>query len=278
VTNNNYFTYITNNIAQKLQSLWSLTDIIAEGAKKTYFAVADLFQGFDITELVANWGTRQVSPAPEASLEAASLLMNAKAADQSKLDLAENGDYLVTYGTDSTRGEIQLSGSSQIAQGEAKIFFDFSFSSIISDKVPLKVLLTPTEANSGQLYVPEKSRYGFVVKQANGGGDVKFDWLVIARRKGFDADFPATASASFSPTPIPEPTPSPSTTPLPSETPTPTPSQGPPLVTPEPTPSPSITPEITPTPIVTPAPTPIPDPTPTPTPTPDPTPEPTPAP
>jgi hypothetical protein len=116
--------------------------------------------------------------------------------------------------------------------GEAKVYFDYSFTAIISDKVPLKVLVTPTTNTiRGQLYVERKSVYGFVVKELNGMSDGKFDWLVIARRKGYEGnDATASASADFSAgSQAPEttgggisstPAPTPEATPVPSETPT----------------------------------------------------------
>src|SRR3989338_2859733 len=134
-------------------------------------------------------------------------------------------------GVDSARGEIVLSGSSDLIGGEAKVFFDFSFTSIISRDVPLKVLITPTTFIQGQIYVSDKTPYGFVVKGLNGALDGKFDWLVIARRKGYDTDI-NTPTPSDSPTPTPDvsPTPTPDVSPTPSLTPDATPSP-----TPEPT-------------------------------------------
>mgnify|MGYP001593850187 CR=1 FL=1 len=110
----------------------------------------------------------------------------------------------------------------------------------------------------GQIYVSDKTPYGFVVKGLNGALDGKFDWLVIARRKGYEgtdgtslkvSEFNSstgfqsstgfnslTGSASASPELIPESSPSP------------TPSA------PAPSPSPSVsefqslTPESSPTP------------------------------
>jgi hypothetical protein len=281
-----------------VKTIWAKGDAIVEGIRKTYYAVADLFPNVDLATMVANWISRDVMISQDASLEETSVFagQGAQAAKQSKTDLAENGSYLATYGVDSTRGEIQLSGSSDLVMGEAKIYFDYSFTAIISDKVPLKILLTPTTNTiRGQLYTAQKSVYGFVVRELNGASDGKFDWLVIARRKGYEgADISATASASadFStssqtpgttgggttstpaPTPLettaagdslpltgqtPTPTPETTVTPTPSETPTPTPS-----VTPE------ITPEATPVPSETPSPTPetTPEPTPEITPTP----------
>ncbi|MEK7154452.1 MAG: hypothetical protein AAB792_02760, partial [Patescibacteria group bacterium] len=256
-----------------VKTIWAKGDAIVEGVRKTYYAVADLFPNVDIGLMVASWVGRDVMISQDASLEETSLFagQGAQAAKQSKTDLAENGNYLATYGVDSTRGEIQLSGSSDLVVGEAKIYFDYSFSSIISDKIPLKILITPTTNSiGGQLYTAQKSVYGFIVRELNGASDGKFDWLAIARRKGYEgADATASASADFTPTPTPAPAPqwaplqTPTPSPAPTESPTPTPTE---TLIPTPTPTPTETPS--PSPSETPTPMPLPSESPTPTPTP----------
>ncbi|MEK9158190.1 MAG: tail fiber domain-containing protein [Patescibacteria group bacterium] len=257
---------IANAVMLRVQNLWASGDIISEGIKKTYYSVASIFDGIpDIASSISNWASRDVviDPRADNSTKSAFTGNSAQAAGESKVDLKENGAYLATYGVDSTRGEIQLSGSSQIINGEAKVFFDFSFSSIISDQTPIKVITTPTSIMQGQLYVDSKSQYGFVVKELNSQDTGTFDWLVIARRKGFDTD-------SATPTPTVSPEPTPSSTPEPTGTPEPTPdSTGSPQATPDstPEPTPSSTPSETPTPTSEPEATPEPEVTPTPEPT-----------
>ena len=273
---------IASAVLTKVQSLWASGDIIAEGIKKTYYNTRTVLVSqigeFDLASVFNNWLSREITISPNADTATRSLFSGsaAQAADQSKVDLQENGSYLATYGVDSTRVETQLSGSSKLVFGEAKIYFDYSFTSLISDKAPIRVLITPTSNIRGQIYVDQKSIYGFTVKELNGADDgAGFDWLVIARRKGFDSDISGTASSSLNLSPSPSPTESsaPSPTPLPSESPSSTPAPSPsdaPTPTPEPTPSPSSTPEPTP------SPTPTPESTSSPTielPTPEPSPE-----
>ncbi len=237
---------LAHAVMTRVQSLWATGDMIAEGIKKTYYA---------FTGSIDNWTTRTIAISNEASDTTKALFTGAQAqaADQSKVDLAEDGAYLATYGVDSTRGEIQLSGSAQMVNGEARVFFDSSFSSVISGTAAIKVILTPTGASMGQLYVDSKSQFGFVVKELNAMDNVTFDYLVIARRKGFDTDIQST------PTPTPTPAPEAVSAPEPEQT---------PEISPTPTPevTPEITPEVTPepTPEVTPESTPTPDPAPTP--------------
>jgi hypothetical protein len=268
-----------------VKDLWAKGDIIAEGIRKTYYAVADLFPGVDINLMATNWLTRNIEISQSAGLDNTSLFagQGAQAAGQSKTDLAENGNYLATYGVDSTRGEVQLSGSSDLLGGEAKIYFDYSFTAVISDKIPLKVLVTPTTMMQGQIYVAQKTIYGFVVRGLNGASDGKFDWLAIARRKGYEGSDAVSPSPTPTPQGAPLQTPEPMPTPLepttasgslpltgqaPSESPAPIPSETPasPAGGPTPTPSPSATPEPTPSPSETPTPTPSETPTPTETP------------
>lgn len=112
---------------------------------------------------------------------------------------------------DSTCGGIQLSDTSELVAGEVRVFYDFSFTSIISNKTPIRVIVTPTTNTiRGQLYVDTKNEYGFMVKELNGASAGTFDWLVIARRKGYEDIEPTpTPSSSVTPTPSesPEPTP-----------------------------------------------------------------------
>ncbi|MDP3731089.1 MAG: hypothetical protein Q8R34_01170, partial [bacterium] len=250
-----------------VQRIWATGDMIAEGAKKTYFKAADALVlqlgEFDLSIAASSWLSREVMISPKAddATRATFSGPGAQAADQSKVDLLENGSYLATYGVDSTRGEIQLSGTSKLSYGEAKVYFDYSFTSVISETAPIRIFLTPTSNMIGQLYVATKTPYGFIAKTLNGAADgVEFDWLVVARRKGFED------TVSPTPDPTPEPTPAPSESPTPTPTPTPTPE---PSLSPSPEPTPSPTPE----PTASPTPEPFPSPSETPSPTPEPTPE-----
>ena len=240
--------------------------------------------------MFSGWLSRDVSLAPNVDDQTRSMFEGngAKAADQSKLDMEENGSYLATYGVDSTRGEIQLTGTGDLVSGEARIYFDFSFTSVISDQVPLKVLLTPvTDTITGQLYVANKTSYGIIIKELNGSSTGKFDWMAIARRKGFEDKVAPTPTlipdSSSVPTPTPDTIPAPSieSTPTSAGDATPTPTPIPDALiestpTPTPDPIPTFTPEATPT--LTPSPTPEPTPTPAPEAPTEPTPESTPAP
>ncbi|KKR22839.1 MAG: S-layer domain-containing protein [Candidatus Yanofskybacteria bacterium GW2011_GWD2_39_48] len=263
---------LAENITAMFKSIWAKGDVIAEGINKTYHSTISAFNwNFDLPMMFSGWLSRDVSLAPNVDDQTRSMFEGngAKAADQSKLDMEENGNYLATYGVDSTRGEIQLTGTGDLVNGEARIYFDFSFTSVISDQVPLKVLLTPvTDTITGQLYVATKTPYGIIVKELNGSSTGKFDWMAIARRKGFEdkvAPTPTSTPDSNSvPAPTSDTTPAPSTEPIP-------------VLVGDITTTPTPQPEVSSLPVETPTPTPEVPADPTPTPTPEPTPEATPA-
>ena len=244
-------------VLTKVQNLWASGDIIAQGIKKTYFATTTILVNSmgTMSDLVSNWSSRSIAISNTADDTTKALFTgnSAQAADQSKVNLEQNGAYLATYGVDSTRGEIQLSGSSSLVAGEAKVFFDYSFSSVISATTPIKLITTPTSIMQGQLYVDSKSQYGFVVKELNSMDTGTFDWLVIARRKGYE-DRTSSSSLNIESLNMTTPTPTPDLSTESSggqATPSPTPD-----VSPSPTPAPSDTSAPTPAPSDTPTPTP----------------------
>ncbi|MEK7121728.1 MAG: tail fiber domain-containing protein, partial [Patescibacteria group bacterium] len=122
---------------------------------------------------------------------------NAALAETSKLFVASETATDTSYKTYSLQGsreEIQISGSSTLVMSAdadgtrfagIKIKFDESFIAATSETEPIKVIVTPTTRLNGSLYVSQKSRFGFEVREINSqdeGG--MFDWIVIARKKG----------------------------------------------------------------------------------------------
>ncbi|MBI2625015.1 MAG: hypothetical protein HYW70_01645, partial [Candidatus Nealsonbacteria bacterium] len=115
---------------------------------------------------------------------------NAVLAEDSKLEVQGETDSetsFVTYSIQSARKEIMVSGSASLITSEnggveAKIVFHPSLSSVLSDKVPIRVLVTPTSITQGGLYVAEKSIYGFTIKELNWQeAGAAFDWIMIGR-------------------------------------------------------------------------------------------------
>jgi hypothetical protein len=285
---------LENAVITKVQTLWAKVDVIIEGITKTYHKTTDAFDWeFDLATMVNSWLGRDITLSPNIDDSSRSMFEGngAQASDQSKLDMEDNGNYLATYGVDSTRGEIQLTGTANLANGEARVYFDFSFTSVISDQVPIKVLLTPTtDTINGQLYTATKTTYGFIIKELNASSTGKVDWMVIARRKGYEDRVAPTPTPEDTATTTTDASLSPDTTPTETTTTESTPNPNPDTsttTTPEPTPEPAPVPDPTPAPTETTTPTtptteettpPTPTPTPTPIPTPIPTPDTTPTP
>ena len=152
--------------------------------------------------------------------------------------VAEDASEKEMFGLSSAKVELTLSGTGRLENGSSMIdlsLIDPDFIKNISAETPLKVIVTLTEPANG-IYVAEKSAYSFRVAELNAGtSDAAFDWIVVARRKGYD-DPPAEVATPIEPTPAPsEPAPS---EPAPSE-PAPAPSE--PAPTSE-TPAPEIPP------------------------------------
>ncbi len=86
----------------------------------------------------------------------------------------------------SPHNEIQTSGQGRMQNGKAIIKFDPEFSELLSDNHNMRVIVTPQEQCNG-LFVAHKSSKGFIVEELlNGKSDAAFDWIAIARRKGYE--------------------------------------------------------------------------------------------
>ncbi len=138
------------------------------------------------------------------------------------------------FGLTSDKVELTISGSSRLENGVEMIdlsLIDPDFIKNISAETPLKVIVTLTEPANG-IYVAEKTAYSFRVAELNAGtSDAAFDWIVIARRKGYEDP----AEGSTPPPAEPAPTESTPAEPAPSE---PAPSEPAPE-TPAPEPAPA---------------------------------------
>lgn len=89
-----------------------------------------------------------------------------------------------TYATTSTQTVVQLSGTSILHGGMARVAFedvDPYYNDIISPETSYRVLVTP-DGITGQLYVTDRSNTGFVIHDTNVGEGVSVDWLVLAYR------------------------------------------------------------------------------------------------
>lgn len=88
------------------------------------------------------------------------------------------------YGMSSENIEITLSGTSTLENGEARIVFATDTQEIIDETQPIKVVFSLTSPFSKNIYVSEKSKEGFVLKEVDGtDSGITFDWMVLAKRK-----------------------------------------------------------------------------------------------
>ncbi len=98
-----------------------------------------------------------------------------------------SGAPVETYATMSRQHLIQLSGTSTLQNGIARILFadvDPQFADIISNTSPYRVIATPSGL-TGQIYISERDLAGFTIRDINNSNGVEVDWLVMAYHKDF---------------------------------------------------------------------------------------------
>ncbi len=82
--------------------------------------------------------------------------------------------------------DVIVSGSGLLDGGRVSIAIDPAVAAAFSPDMPVRVIVTPTSECNG-LCVTEKSSSGFQVKELlRGSSDATFDWIVIARAKGYE--------------------------------------------------------------------------------------------
>ncbi|MCF6185417.1 MAG: hypothetical protein L3J56_12510, partial [Bacteroidales bacterium] len=104
------------------------------------------------------------------------------------VSLQDNGtpEKTVTYVPVSASPEIYLHGTGKLTSGKAVINFDKKYRSIISDKVPVTVTVTPIGETPG-LHLESMKSYGFsVAENGKGKGNISFTWIAVAVRKGYE--------------------------------------------------------------------------------------------
>jgi hypothetical protein len=106
-----------------------------------------------------------------------------------KVKLANEGAEKEMFGLTSDKVEMIMSGSSRLENGVEVIdlsLIDENFIKNISAETPLKIFVTASEESNG-LFVSERSAASFTVRELRGGNSgAAFDWIVVARRRGYD--------------------------------------------------------------------------------------------
>jgi hypothetical protein len=86
----------------------------------------------------------------------------------------------------SSENWFEDAGSSQLSHGEAVVNIESVFGETVNTTVDYHVFLTPNGDCKG-LYVAQKSRTSFVVRELGGGtANIAFDYRIMAKRKGFE--------------------------------------------------------------------------------------------
>ncbi|MBI4722194.1 MAG: hypothetical protein HY769_04230 [Candidatus Stahlbacteria bacterium] len=81
--------------------------------------------------------------------------------------------------------ELIASGNARLQNGVATITLDKEISKFASGNVDLRITVTSKGSWSG-LYIAQSSAGNFVVKSGAGDPNATFDWMVIAREKGYE--------------------------------------------------------------------------------------------
>jgi len=99
------------------------------------------------------------------------------------------GEPVETVAVTSPEVVITLSGTAELKDGQAEVRFEQvapEYNDVISADAPIRVVVTPNGPVS--LYVSEKDQNHFIVKRFAGEGDVTFDWMVTAYRRGYEPE------------------------------------------------------------------------------------------
>ena len=97
-----------------------------------------------------------------------------------------NNDRIPTYVPTSMTVDIYMKGTAKLVNGKATIQFDDKYLSLISDKEPIVVTVTPMGKTAG-VYIEEVKSNGFTIVENNDGkSNVTFSWIAIATRKGYE--------------------------------------------------------------------------------------------
>jgi hypothetical protein len=96
------------------------------------------------------------------------------------------GGKLTGFSVVSADQEIIISGSATLVQGRLSIDFPADIRSAVSEDIALVVTVTPTSECNG-VFISKKSTHGFEVKELmSGKSNATFDWIAIARAKGYE--------------------------------------------------------------------------------------------
>jgi len=98
----------------------------------------------------------------------------------------KSGKMVKVYSQESTKVWFEDFGSSNLVGGVATVQLESKYAQLVNTKLPYHVFLTPNGDCHG-LYVSQKDRNSFEVRELNGGqSNVSFDYRISALRNGYE--------------------------------------------------------------------------------------------
>jgi hypothetical protein len=91
-----------------------------------------------------------------------------------------------SYVPTSTTVDIYTSGVSEMKGGQAAVTFPASFASMVSKDVP--VVVTATPMGPAPIYLSSSDSKGFAVAAVDAKASVKFSWIAVGRRAGYETN------------------------------------------------------------------------------------------
>jgi hypothetical protein len=89
-----------------------------------------------------------------------------------------------SYVPTSTTVDIYTSGVGEMHNGQATVSFPASFASMVSKSVP--VVVTATPMGPAPIYLSSSDNNGFAVAAVDAKASVKFSWIAVGRRAGYE--------------------------------------------------------------------------------------------
>ena len=97
-----------------------------------------------------------------------------------------DGSNAVLYTNVTSEATIQTCGTATLSAGKANISFDPTFASVVSDKEPIIITITPTGESNG-VFLAGVSKDGFSVKENNAGkSNVTVNYIAVGKRAGYE--------------------------------------------------------------------------------------------
>src|ERR1700694_1658129 len=97
---------------------------------------------------------------------------------------ASAGRAVTTYAPTVSQPTIEDFGEAQLVNGQASVRLDPKFANVVEQNAAYLVFITP-EGDANTLYVTQKSRAGFMVRESHGGrSSLMFSYRVVAKPFG----------------------------------------------------------------------------------------------